>query len=341
MFISKGYKGNYYLYFKQANGKLSKVSCKTKLKKEANEFLRNFTTNNSTKTVKNEVVYLDNFIKEVTRYITDNYRLSTQGIYKYALKTLIEIIGNKPILLITSNDIEKYRSERTKVVNRTTANIYFNTIKASFNLAVKWKLIYENPCKDLKQYKIDEKEILCFPDEEIALLINSIDDIKLQRIVKFALYSGCRISEIINLEWKDLDFNERVIFIRNKEGFATKSGKIRKIPFANKTLEIISEMQNEKSKVVNINYDYLFTNKNGVKYDRSRLTRHFKFYIRKIGLSEKYHFHCLRHTFITNLIKAGVNINFVKELAGHSDINTTMNYIHIVTEDLREAVNKI
>ncbi|MBK8552806.1 MAG: tyrosine-type recombinase/integrase [Ignavibacteria bacterium] len=45
--------------------------------------------------------------------------------------------------------------------------------------------------------------------------------------------------------------------------------------------------------------------------------------------------------FITSLIKSGVNKNFVKEIAGHSEIQTTMNYIHIVTNDLREAVNKI
>jgi site-specific recombinase XerD len=67
----------------------------------------------------------------------------------------------------------------------------------------------------------------------------------------------------------------------------------------------------------------------------------FKKYLRILGIHEKYHFHCLRHTFITNLIKKGVNINFVKEIAGHTDIETTMNYIHIVTEDLRKAVNLI
>ncbi len=67
----------------------------------------------------------------------------------------------------------------------------------------------------------------------------------------------------------------------------------------------------------------------------------FKKYLRQARLPEKYHFHCLRHTFITNLIKNGVNINYAKQLAGHSDLNTTMGYIHIETEDLREAVNLV
>ncbi len=65
------------------------------------------------------------------------------------------------------------------------------------------------------------------------------------------------------------------------------------------------------------------------------LREELKKILRTINLPEKFHFHCLKHTFITNLIKAGVNINYVKEIAGHSDIHTTMNYIHILTEDLR------
>ncbi len=341
MFLSKGYKGNYYIYFKQPNGKLSKVTCKTKLKKEANEFLRNFNSTNSQKVINKDVLYLESFIKEVTKYVSENFRSSTQSIYKNSLKTFNSLIGNKPILLITTNDIERFKSERIKQVNKTTANIDLRTLKASFNLALKWKFINENPCKDIKQFRIDEKELLCFSEQEIKLLINSIEDLRVMRIVKFALYTGCRISEIVNLEWRDIDYKERVIMIRNKEGFNTKSGKSRKIPLTNNLLEIISELQNEKSKIVNLNFDYLFTQCTGIKYNRTKLSMKFKSYVLESGLSNKFHFHCLRHTFITNLIKAGVNINYVKELAGHSDINTTMNYIHIVSEDLRDAMSSV
>lgn len=341
MFISKGYKGNYYLYYKQANGKLSKVSCKTKLKKEANEFLRNFNITAQPKVVRNELLDLENFAKEINRYTKENFRTSTQSIYKNAMSNFISNIGNKPILLITSNDIERFKSERIKQVNKTTANIDLRTLKASFNLAVQWKLINENPCKEIKQFKIEEKEILSFTDEEIKLLINSIKNVRIKRIIKFALHTGCRISEIVNLEWKDLDYKEKVLVIRNKEGFYTKSGKNRKIPLTNNILEIITELKEVKDKVVRIENDYLFVKENGNNYDRTNLSMEFKSCIRKIGLSEKYNFHCLRHTFLTKLIKAGININYVKELAGHSSINTTMNYIHIVSEDLREAINKI
>jgi len=312
-----------------------------KLKKEVNEFLRNFNITAHPKVVRNELLDLENFLKEINRYTKENFRTSTQNIYKNAMSNFISIIENKPILLITSNDIERFKSERIKQVNKTTANIDLRTIKASFNLAVQWKLIKENPCKEIKQFKIEEKEILSFTDEEIKLLISSINNSRIKRIIKFALHTGCRISEIVNLEWRDLDYKERVLIIRNKEGFYTKSGKNRKIPLTNNILEIITELKEIKDKIVRIENDYLFIKENGNNYNRTNLSMEFKSYIRKIGLSEKYNFHCLRHTFVTRLIKAGININYVKELAGHSSINTTMNYIHIVSEDLREAINKI
>ena len=61
----------------------------------------------------------------------------------------------------------------------------------------------------------------------------------------------------------------------------------------------------------------------------------------KLGFPEKYHFHCLRHTFITLLARKGVNIYDLKQLAGHSDIKTTELYMHNVTDDLRNAVNML
>ena len=86
---------------------------------------------------------------------------------------------------------------------------------------------------------------------------------------------------------------------------------------------------------------YLFVNSNNCRYDKNFITKKFKCYLRLAGLPEKFHFHCLRHTAITNLIKAGVNINYVRQIAGHSDLKTTENYIHIGIEDLKNAVKML
>ena len=63
--------------------------------------------------------------------------------------------------------------------------------------------------------------------------------------------------------------------------------------------------------------------------------------LRLDGLRESLHFHCIRHTFLTQLARKVISIYHIKQIAGHSDIKTTEIYLHTVTDDLRNAVNKV
>ena len=162
----------------------------------------------------------------------------------------------------------------------------------------------------------------------------------MKNIILFGLYIGCRLNEILNLQWKDIDLKEKVIYIRNKEDFKTKTGKARMIPFGEKLYTVISKMLQLDNNVIKLHSpdSYVFTKQDNGKYSDSYTTHRFKHYIRKAGLPEKYHFHCLRHTFITNCIESGINVNYVQVLAGHSELKTTLGYTHIGIEDLKKAI---
>ncbi|MCX6164227.1 MAG: site-specific integrase, partial [Ignavibacteriae bacterium] len=140
--------------------------------------------------------------------------------------------------------------------------------------------------------------------------------------------------------WKDIALSEGIIHIRNKENFKTKTGKVRQIPISNKLNEIIKQMMVGDGNIIKL-YDlegYIFSKPNNTVFSRSSISHKFKYYIRKAVMSEKYHFHCLRHTFITNCIKKGINANYVQALAGHSNLKTTLGYTHIGIEDLKRAI---
>lgn len=347
MFLSKRQNGFYYLYISDEHtGKRKMISCKTKFKPEAIKFLSNF-KNNSLKLHKlnSNVVYcIEDLRKEVLKYTSDNLQNSTSQIYRRVLNDMLRIIRNKPVKLITNKDIEHYKSVRVTEVKKTTVNIDLKTMKAIFNIALRWNWINENPMKYVKQIITEQKEKLSFSDIEIKILLNNIKDTYLKNIVLTGLYTGCRLNEIINIQWKDINLNEKVLIIRNKENFKTKTGKIRQIPISENFYTLLCSMLNvsESDNIISLYSpeSYLFS-KNGFKFNKDCISKKFKETLRAVNFPEKFHFHCLRHTFITNLIKSGVNINYVKEIAGHSEIQTTMNYIHIVTNDLREAVNKI
>ena len=348
MFIFKNPNGYYYLYYNcDLTFKRRKISCKTKSKSEALKFLSNF-TNNSEEIKKNkpkQVFYLQDLKEEILNYVSVNLRKSTIQIYRRVLNDLIRILKDKPIKLITIIDIENYKSKRLSEVKNTTVNIDLKTMRAIFNIAIKWEWINKNPMNAVKLLLITQKEKLAFTETELKFIINNISEVKLLNIVLFACYTGCRLNEILNVQWKDINIEEKTLTIRNKENFKTKTGKIRQIPISEKFFELLNSILDQKPDDKILSFynpeNYVFLNTINRKFIPSFVSMKFKKVLRKLNFPEKFHFHCLRHTFITNLIKSGVNINYVKEIAGHSEIKTTMNYIHIVTEDLRSAVNKI
>ena len=86
---------------------------------------------------------------------------------------------------------------------------------------------------------------------------------------------------------------------------------------------------------------YLFQSYTKKPFDKSFITTKFKKSVIRAGLPAHLHFHNVRHTFITQLLRKGVSIYKVKVLAGHSSVKTTEGYSHLVVDDLRDAINII
>lgn len=342
MFLSKGYKGFYYLYFNdEITGKRKKVSTKTKNKAEANKFIYSFKP--KTKPVKAEVIYLETLQYEVLKYTQSNLSPATHKLYITAFKNLLSFSGNKPIKQITTKELDNYKNKRADEIRKATVNIELTCIKAIFNLALKWDFIVINPAKEVKKFKIEQKEILNFSDIELQIIFAKMPNGLIRNIVKFALCTGCRLNEILNVQIRDIDLSQGIITIGNKKDFKTKSGRIRRIPISDSLETLLRCILGQESNVYELTNleKYLFANERGFRYNKDYISRRFKRYLRACNMPEKFHFHCIRHTYITNLVKAGANINYIKQIAGHADLKTTENYIHIGIEDLRQAVNKI
>ena len=145
-----------------------------------------------------------------------------------------------------------------------------------------------------------------------------------------------RLGEILNLVWDCIDFNRKVITIKNINGFITKNKKERVIPMNNRLAELFLGRY-QSSKLIDKN-DYIFYRVIGVKLNEDYISKHFKKAVRAAGLSDDIHFHSLRHSFASNLIQKGASIYVVKELLGHESISTTQIYSHLQSENLSQAV---
>ena len=86
--------------------------------------------------------------------------------------------------------------------------------------------------------------------------------------------------------------------------------------------------------------DYVFS-KSGILFRQEFISKKFKKAVRASGLSDKIHFHTLRHSFASNLVQNGVSLYVVKELLGHESISTTQIYSHLNQDNLVNAISKL
>jgi len=332
--------GVYYVLYTGSDGKRKRKSLKTKKRKEAEEKIRlidrpadlnYFGTTNSRPYLS---ISLNEFAIKILTYVQSNYTNGTYLLYKTAFMHLIRLLGkNRSLYDITINDIEAYKNEHIKRLAPPTLNKYIKYLSAAFNLGIKWKILNENPAKGISKLKELQREKSTFEPEELHRLIETIEQSEIKTLVWFGYYTGCRLSELLNLQWKDVDLKRNVITIRNKANFKTKTGKIRKIPISSRLLNVIEGI------LFTCDENYIFKTSTGKPYTKDYAGEIVRKAIRKAGLPHYLHFHCLRHTFITELLRKGVSIYFVSRLAGHSNISTTMTYIHTDTEDYRKAIN--
>jgi integrase len=152
----------------------------------------------------------------------------------------------------------------------------------------------------------------------------------LKPMVLLALNTGMRQGELFNLKWEDVNFAGRILTV---VGAMAKSGKTRHIPLNDEALLVLCcwYKQRKESELV-------FPNANGGRLDNISTSWEN---IIKAAQIKNFRFHDLRHDFASKLVMAGVDLNTVRELLGHSDIKMTLRYAHLAPEKLAAAVAKL
>jgi integrase len=342
MYLSKNHSGVYYLYFvNPVTNKITSRSTKTRNKSEALKFLKTFSELNRPK---KEIISNNVTMKDVKDRLFNYFKTTvTKGTYISYLATFdnfIRLIGNKEIIDVTGADIENFKLQRVKEVKPVTVNIDIRNLKLMFNRLVEFEIIPFSKIVRVKQFKTEKTDYAINP-EDLNLIINSIQSVQLKNIVKLTLLTASRLGEVLAIKYKDLDFRQGLIHIYQK-----KTKKYKYIPISEGINALLNEIIKTGEGVIPMLKpdDYLFYNsKKGreFKLTKDPISRAFKRVVRSLGIDEKIKFHSLRHTAITELIRKGNTIDTVKQIAGHRDIATTLNYVTTTTEDIKKAINSL
>lgn len=273
----------------------------------------------------------------------------------------------KKLSSITNWDITKWRTDRLKETNgralsKASVNRRLTALKAVLSKAVEWGVIENNPIHKVKPLKLDQDQrVRYLSEQEEARFRQALDDRQAEiakdrisanswRVVRdidplpdlsnrnlvdhlkpiciVAMNTGMRRGEIFQLEWDSVDFKLKQIKVK---AASAKSGKSRDIPMNDEVLQTLLTWRNE-TESESLVFPSPVTGEvlNNIKKSWNGLMR--------LSEIKDFRFHDLRHHFASRLVMAGVDLNTVRELLGHSSIDMTLRYAHLAPEHKAAAV---
>jgi integrase len=248
-----------------------------------------------------------------------------------ALSSIVELLGSLRLKQFTRKDARRFVAKRLNEVAPATTNRNVAVLKNMFSFAVELDLVESNPLQGFKLLPETERalKIMTYADYRKLVKCVTAASSSIGAFVAILGETAIRKAEGLKLTWDDIDFNRRQLIIQGE----TKSRKVRYIPLSDFAIETL------RSLVRVIGQKALFVRDNHKPWKDPRSP--FWEGREAANLTWVRGFHDLRHFRATQWLLNGMDVNTVKELLGHSDINTTMRYVHYIQEHAADLVQKV
>lgn len=266
---------------------------------------------------------------------------------------------DKPLTEITPWEVERERASRLKAGKSVaTCNRDLSALKSALSRALAWDLIVVHPLTKVKRKSERHSGVVRYlgsqegdPHEErrlrLALSARDREEIEartrtlqggrsqhaelsliapdgfadhLTPMVLLAMNTGLRRGELTALTWDDIDLERKLLTVR--AGYA-KSGKARHIPLNSEAADVLRRWKRQRP--------------NGRLFPVATIKKSWSALLRRAGI-RAFRFHDIRHHFASRLVQAGVDLNSVRELLGHSDMAMTLRYAHLAPRNTAAAV---
>ncbi len=325
---------------KKSNG-ITEVFCYQKRTEIINQITLGEQPTALKRKAKKDIITLD---KVATLYFESMKKKSTQRSIqdrKSKYNKHLKPLHSKDIVSITKNDLIKIQSSLyEKKYALQTINSIIELFSTIYNFGLKEELYSKNnPASKVERFKINNKRERYLSKDEIKKLYNEIKDNKLLTLfVKVALITGARIESILDIQKKDIDFNNETITINDFKTKDTYNG------FMDKELHTLLE---EECKKIKAN-DYILSIDNK-KLTKRQIQQRLKPILDKLFNSEldkrdtknRVVIHTLRHTFASHLAINGTSIYKIQKLMNHKDINVTARYAKLSPDSGKSDIQRL
>lgn len=246
-------------------------------------------------------------------------------------RRLIPFFGKVRLSQIDAHMIERYKFKRqADGVSPRTVNIEITLLSVIYKMAIKWGYARQNPVNGVEKLKQPQRSPRFLSSEEIARLLKAAKGRYIFPFIVTALHTGMRKSELLNLQWEDIDFPNNTITVQSKADWHTKNYDFRAIEMTATLRNVLQAMERENE------YVFTYHGKRIVSDVKRSVARLF----REAGI-ENASLHTLRHTFASHLAMQGVPLLHIQQLLGHLDYDTTLVYAHLSKESFRGQVHKL
>lgn len=228
----------------------------------------------------------------------------------------------------------------SKGLNRNSISRKLSAIRSFYNYLLKENIVKINHFKEISNPKKAKTLPKYAKDNDLEKMFNSFDkekplDQRNSLILEMLYATGVRVNELVNIKINDIDKYNHSIKILGK---GSKERIVFYGSFCEDALNLY--LEDGRNKLLNRkDTSYLFINKNGSKLSDRYVREIINKVVRKCEIDYHISPHTLRHTFATDMLNAGADLMSVKELLGHSTLNTTSIYTHVSNEQIKKIYN--
>ena len=282
-------------------------------------------------------------IEEYKKFISFEKRLSPSSVKSYLrdINELLKLDKDKELKSYTLEDIRKNISTlHSRGLGGNSLSRLISSWRGLFNFLIHQYKFKKNPVLGIKAPK--SKKLLpqtLSVDQTVKLVDikdNSFLGIRDHAILELFYSSGLRLSELVNLNQNNINYDDGTILVIGK------GNKERVVPLGSFASKAIKKWLELRKEIYGLTYEnkILFLSKNAKKLTPRAIQYRLKFWAIKQGIPENIHPHLLRHSFASHLLQSSQDLKAVQELLGHENISTTQIYTHLDFQHLSKIYDK-
>jgi integrase len=263
------------------------------------------------------------------QWMNSHHKKTSSDVYRW--KKFLLPLGSKKMSTVTAIEVQELLNKaRRDGYSPQSIKHILTLLKRIYNWSIKMELYHgRNPVQHIKAPRVNNKVTACLTIEQVDNFIQILDtwnNRSAALLTKFALYTGFRLSDCMNLRWDDVVVSKDFVTLRDPKGLPAT------IPISKNAKSILTQAENL------VESEFVFPNKHG----KQRVSFH-KIWsnLRKAAeLPKNFRFHDLRHTFASYLASSGkVDLYTLQKLLNHQSPQMTQRYAHLLDEALQRGAN--